>query len=68
MPSVIVLNSQQVVKVTPPSTPTVFVNNAPVGSSNFQAALNEHIVSPTPHPAYDVDLQSLALIFENRSI
>lgn len=30
--------------------------------------MTAHINSPTPHPAYDVDMQDLALIFENKLI
>lgn len=31
-----------------------------------QTRLNEHIQSPTPHPAYDIEMQDLAGLFENR--
>lgn len=28
-------------------------------------ALEAHLTSPTPHPAYDVDMQNLTTLFEN---
>lgn len=71
MPEVIVLNTMQSVLVIPPETPTVIVSSAPTGTANLQPAfdaIEAHRVSPTPHPAYDVELQSLALLFANRSV
>lgn len=38
------------------------ISNIDPGST---ASLTAHINSPTPHPAYDVDIPSLSLIFEN---
>lgn len=35
------------------------------GDGQALAALSAHIASPTPHPAYDVDLQSLTILLEN---
>jgi hypothetical protein len=39
-----------------------FEDNPPTGDEPLLAA---HIVSATPHPAYDVDMQDLTTLFEN---
>lgn len=33
--------------------------------SSALVALNNHVTSPTPHPAYDTDLQDLSTLLEN---
>ena len=43
----------------------VVVSAASPGDGNNWQALQEHINSPTPHPAYDDDMPSLKLLFEN---
>lgn len=55
------------VSVAPPSTFSVSVV-PPIGvagNGDSSVALQAHINSDTPHPAYDVDLPSLTLLFEN---
>ncbi len=39
-----------------------------VGEAELSAAITAHVEADTPHPAYDVDLPSLSLIFENHII
>lgn len=38
---------------------------APSLTGGDPAALQAHINSPTPHPAYDIDMPTLKYIFEN---
>lgn len=78
MPSVIVLNPSQSLIVTPPrSFPSIVTipigpmgppgPPGPPGAAEGIGAtiFNAHINNPTPHPAYDQDIVSLTLLFEN---
>lgn len=58
------------VTVTPPPTFSVSVvppsgGDPGAGSGDASAALLAHINAAEPHPAYDVDMPSLTLLFEN---
>jgi hypothetical protein len=66
---VVVPDPSQPIVMQPPSSPAVIVVpvTGPAGPADSGAldALAGHIASPTPHPAYDTDLQSLTIVFEN---
>lgn len=54
------------VTLDPPPEPTLaVVPIAGLPGGIDTEALQAHINAPTPHPAYDVDMQSLTVIFEN---
>ena len=53
------------VEVETPSNLVHPVDPGPDPDPSFQEALDSHINDPEPHPAYDEDIPSLSLIFEN---
>jgi hypothetical protein len=59
---------QLTISMAPPAGPNILVlpkagPQGPPGAGT--AELEAHINSPTPHPAYDTDMQSLSVVFEN---
>lgn len=68
-------NRPRIKVVEPPYTPTTppeltyatqaWVADAIIGVTGGATGLQDHIDAAEPHPAYDVDLPSLVLIFEN---
>lgn len=67
--TVVVRDPSQPIVMEPPTAPPILVLpvTGPVGPVDTGAldALADHIADPTPHPAYDTDLQSLTVVFEN---
>jgi hypothetical protein len=66
------VNGQPPVTITPTARPVIVVTQTPgvgpPGSAGSAAVdLLVHILSDSPHPAYD-DQPSLVLIFENRLV
>lgn len=65
--------SEVVLRVSPARPAQVRIQQAgivgPRGASGPEAqALIAHIADPQPHPAYDLDMPDLTVLFENRLI
>jgi hypothetical protein len=48
-----------------PMDPIVVAGGAGYDDTDIRQTITTHVESPTPHPAYDEDIPSLSLLFEN---